>query len=249
MKTGGRGAHLGGTLSCIEILISLYYSGLVNINKENLNNSERDRVLIGKGHAHIALFHIWSDLNFFDKKILEDYGNNGSKLGLQLDINTEGSEYNTGSLGHVVGIASGIALSRRLDNLNYNIYTLIGDGECEEGSIWEAINFSIQQTLKNFCIIIDRNRLSEFSQVSEEEDFYLENKFKNSGCELSVINGHSYSEIISSLQKTKLMNSPHVIIANTIKGKGVSFMENEIKWHHKAPSTDEFNKAIKELSE
>ena len=118
-KTGGKGAHLGGTFSCIELLISLYYGDILKFKVNKPKWIERDRVLIGKGHAHLALYHIWSDLGFFSKNILNTYGKNGSKLGQQLNIQTPGSEYNTGSLGHVTGIATGICLAAKLDQKNF----------------------------------------------------------------------------------------------------------------------------------
>ena len=115
-KSGGQGAHLGGTMSCIEILISLYYSKILNFKTNDPKWEDRDRILIGKGHAHLALYHIWSDIGYFPKKLLETYCIDGTSLGVQLDTNIPGSEYNTGSLGHVIGIGAGICVSAKIDN-------------------------------------------------------------------------------------------------------------------------------------
>ena len=120
MKTGGKGSHLGGTFSCIELLVSLYYGNVIRFKAKNPKWDDRDRILIGKGHAHLALYHIWSDLGFFSKRVLNTYGKDGSSLGQQLNLNTPGSEYNTGSLGHVTGIGTGICLAAKLDKKNYH---------------------------------------------------------------------------------------------------------------------------------
>jgi transketolase len=251
-KTGGRGAHLGGTMSCIEILISLYYSGFLNIPR-NFNDEKkwekRDRVIIGKGHAHIALYHIWNDLGFLDNKKLKSYGENGSKLGAQLDRNLKISEYNTGSLGHAIGIATGICLSSRYDKQDYNAYALIGDGECESGSIWESIINAEKEKINNLVVIVDMNRLSEFQIMKDESDQILKQKFISFGWDAEIINGHDFDQLFLSLKNSKKNKKPKAIIANTIKGKGVSFMENNVDWHHKAPSPSEFKIALNEYND
>lgn len=250
-KTGGRGAHLGGTMSCIEILISIYYSGFLNIPRDFNNEKKwekRDRIIIGKGHAHIALYHIWNDLGFLDNKKLKTYGENGSKLGAQLDRNLKISEYNTGSLGHAIGIATGICLSSRYDKQNYNAYALIGDGECESGSIWESIINAEKEKINNLVVIVDMNRLSEFQIMKDESDQILKQKFISFGWDAEIINGHDFDQLFLSLKNSKKNKKPKAIIANTIKGKGVSFMENNVDWHHKAPSPSEFKIALDEYN-
>ncbi len=251
-KTGGRGAHLGGTLSCIEILISLYYSGFLNIPKDTNNKKKwekRDRIIIGKGHAHIALYHIWNDLGYLTDNKLKTYGDNGSKLGAQLDRNLKISEYNTGSLGHAIGIAAGICLSSRYDRENYNAYAIIGDGECESGSIWESVISAEKESINNLIAIIDMNRLSEFQIMSDYSDKILEKKFLSFGWDAKIIDGHNFTQIFKSLKNSKKNKKPLAIIANTIKGKGVSFMENNVDWHHKGPSPAEFKKALSEYND
>ena len=246
-KTGGRGAHLGGTMSCIEILIALYYSGFLNIPKSTHKNWEnRDRIIIGKGHAHIALYHIWNDLGFLSNNKLNTYGSNGSKLGAQLDRNLKISEYNTGSLGHAIGVAAGICLSSRFDKKKYKAYALIGDGECESGSIWESVINVDKENLKNLITIVDMNRLSEFQIMKDDSDDILKEKFISFGWDAEIIDGHNFEQLFKSLNNCQKNKKPKVIIANTIKGKGVSFMENNVDWHHKAPSPLEFKKALSE---
>ena len=239
-RTGGKGAHLGGTMSCIEILIALYYSDFLNIKPHDPNWKSRDRVLIGKGHAHLALYHIWSDIGYFKKEKIDEYGINGGSLGVQLDNRLPGSEYNTGSLGHVIGIGAGICLSSRIDANKFKVITLIGDGECESGSIWESVLFAGEQNLNNMLAIIDMNRLSEFKIRDDRSDYDLQNKFLSYGWNSRIVNGHSFEELINAFHGLKRSSKPLSIIANTIKGKGVSFMENNVEWHHKAPKPEQF---------
>ena len=162
--------------------------------------------------------------------------------------NIPGSEYNTGSLGHVIGIGSGICISAKIDNKKYKVFTLIGDGECESGSIWEAIKFASDEKLNNLITIVDMNRLSEMQIMKDDHDLDLKNKFESFGWTGLIVDGHSFEELISNL--TLLINNnsnkPKFLIANTIKGKGVSFMENKVEWHHQAPKPEQFEIALKE---
>ncbi len=246
-KTGGKAAHLGGTMSCVEILISIYYSGYVFVPPYSSPKwKKRDRVIIGKGHAHIALYHIWNDLGFLSKKALNSYGKNGSILGTQLDRNIKISEYNTGSLGHAIGIANGICIASAYKKLKYGSVVLIGDGECESGSIWESVLNASKEKLNNLIAIVDVNRFSESQTSSIDADKILRNKFNSFGWDSCIINGHNFVEIFSSLKNFKKQKKPMAIIANTIKGKGVSFMENNIEWHHKAPNEEQFKIALSE---
>tara|TARA_Y100000590_G_scaffold35278_1_gene38340 strand:+ start:3901 stop:4716 length:816 start_codon:yes stop_codon:yes gene_type:complete len=247
-KTGGKGAHLGGTFSCIELLVSLYYGNILKFKANRPKWDDRDRVLIGKGHAHLALYHIWSNLGFLPKNILNTYGKNGSSLGQQLNIKTPGSEYNTGSLGHVTGIATGICLAAKLDKKNFRTFAIVGDAECDEGAIWESAMFAGKNNLNNLVAIVDKNSLSVMDVIEEEDiDSNLNSKFKACNWNVKEIDGHSFSQILSALEYDPSINKPTVIIAKTIKGKGISFMENEIAWHSGIPSEEQFNKAIKEI--
>jgi transketolase len=246
-QSGGKGAHLGGTMSCVEILAFLYYCNILKFDNKNALWENRDRFLIGKGHAHLALYSIWSDLGFFKKSLLKTYGKNGTKLGVQLDTNIPGSEYNTGSLGHVIGIANGISVSSKLDKKKINIYCLIGDGECESGSIWESVLNTTKMDLNNIIVIVDVNRLSEMQDLGNYNSKILRKKFQSYDWEVFDCNGHNFTDLKKTFLKIqKCKNKPKVIIANTIKGKGVSFMENNVEWHHKAPNDKEFIQALKE---
>ncbi len=242
----GKG-HIGGTYSCTDLLVALYYGKILRINPKDPKWDERDRLIIGKGHACLAVYNILIDLGFFDASKLEEYGKNGSSLGGQLNIDTPGIEYNTGSLGNALGIAAGISLAAKLDNKNYRAFAIIGDGECGEGSIWESIMFASKLKLNNLICIIDHNRLSVTDVIEEDDSGKLDEKFRACGWKCITINGHSFSAIFVALNELDKLDKPLVIIADTIKGKGISFMENGIKWHHSVPNKEEFEKAKKEL--
>lgn len=243
----GKG-HIGSTFSCTDILVALYYGKILRVDPNNPKWDERDRLILGKGHACLALYNILVDLGFFDISRLQEYGRDGSSLGGQLNIDTPGVDYNTGSLGHALGVGAGMALAAKLNNKNYRVFAIVGDGECAEGSIWESIMFASQHRLNNLIGIIDRNRLS-VTDIVEEDDWSgkLDGKLKACGWKCIDIDGHSFEEILSTLS-LKSLDRPLMIIANTVKGKGVSFMEDGLKWHHSIPTREEFELAMKELS-
>ena len=243
----GKG-HLGGSFSCVELLASLYYDGFIRIDPKMPKDPNRDYFIMGKGHACLALYPILLDLGFISKERYFEYGKNGSTLGGQLDVTIPGVEYNTGSLGHALGICAGIAKAAQMDGRDSRAIALIGDAECDEGAIWEAIMYAAQQKLNNLVCIIDRNRLS-VTQVIESEVLFgdFEAKMNLFQWDCHVIDGHNYNEIFEAFDKATLANKPTMILANTIKGKGVSFMENDVKWHHTMPSENEIKIAREEL--
>jgi transketolase len=245
--TIGKG-HLGGTYSCIDILVSLFYSSLSLRHAEPLW-PERDRFLLSKGHACLALYPILLDLGFIDKTKYDSYGINGG-LGGQLDISIPGIEWNTGSLGHTLGIASGIAIASRLDGSNYHIFTVVGDGEFAEGSVWEALMYIGNSKLNNITCIIDRNRMS-VTEVLDDDSFFkgLPSVVSSFGWQYFDIDGHDFSQLNKTFEICKSSALPTLVVANTIKGKGVSFMENTIKWHHSVPNVEELAIAERELNE
>lgn len=247
IKTAGKG-HIGGTFSCVELFVSLYYGGIINFKPNNPKWKKRDRFVIGKGHACLALYHIWADLGFFNKARIEEYGKNGGSLSGQLNLDTPGAEYNTGSLGHALGVGAGMALAAKIDGLDYKTVVLIGDGECDEGSIWESVAFANKHTLNNLICIIDRNRLMVTEMIKEDESEKLEDKIKAHGWKCITIDGHCFKEIFFAFKNLESLDTPLMIIADTVKGKGISFMENGIKWHHSVPTEEEFEKARAELS-
>jgi transketolase len=246
-----RGGHLGGTFSVLDILVALYYGGILRgVTTEKSPN--RDRLFIGKGHASLAVYSILSDLGFFDRRMIYDECCvNGGSLGTQLNITTPGVEYNTGSLGNVVGIAVGTALAAKLSKKDYLSYAIIGDGECEEGSVWESLKFASDHNLDNLIVIIDCNNLSVIGEV---EDDLLEDKVVAFGCNFARVDGHSPISLLLSIdsfgrgeKEYGYVEKPSVIVADTIKGKGVSFMEGNPKWHNSVMSEIEYVQAVKEL--
>lgn len=244
----GRG-HIGGIFSCTDIFVALYYGNILRFDSRNPKWSDRDRFIIGKGHASLALYHILVDLGFFDISKLAEYGTDGSSLSVQLNIDTPGIEYSTGSLGHAFGIASGMALAAKMDNKDYKTFALIGDGECAEGSIWESIIFASQLRLNNLIGIIDCNKLSVTDFMGDDEARRLEEKIKACGWKCLIIDGHSFEEILTAFKDLDKLEKPLMILANTIKGKGVSFMENNIKWHNATLTKEELDLARRELNQ
>ncbi len=240
--------HLGGTFSCVELLVSLYYGGFLDVDRIRSRSKERDFFFMGKGHACLALYPILKDLGFISEDRYYEYGKDGSSLGGQLDTSILGAENNTGSLGHALGLACGVALSAKLDGRTQKAVALLGDAECEEGSIWEAIFFAAEHELKNVTCIVDRNRLS-VTRVMENSvvfDQFVE-KMSLFGWNCVEIDGHDFGEIGDALDVSEKSDQPTIILANTIKGKGISFMEDVTKWHHTMPSEKEVEIARAEL--
>lgn len=229
----GKG-HIGGAYSIVEILTCLYYGKILKFDAKEPKWDFRDRFILSKGHAGIALYAVLADLGFFPKEEL-DYLNKGRLLAEHPDPSTPGIEVVSGSLGHGLSIGSGMALADKLDRKTRKTYVLMGDGECYEGSVWEAAMFASQHQLNNLCAIVDRNKLITFGSteiLNKLEPF--KDKWLAFGWDVFEINGHDIKIIIKTMLKIsrKKSENPSLIIANTIKGKGVTFMENVPKWHH-----------------
>lgn len=219
--------HLGGALSEIEILIALYD---VIMKKE-------DKFILSKGHSCNPLYIL-----------LKEKGYNPMILG-HPDIDVKNGIFcTTGSLGHGLPIGMGMALAKKRKKEKENIYVLMGDGECQEGTTWETIPLATKYQLDNLTIIIDNNKLQALESIDNVSPINLRNIFREFGCYVTEINGHSFQELIPAL-KEKIYNRPKVIIAHTIKGKGVSYMENNPKWHGRSPTPERINPGIKELEE
>lgn len=243
----GKG-HIGGTYSCTDILVALYYGGILRVDPARSKWPDRDRLLVGKGHACLAFYAILADMAFMPTTMLEQYGRDGG-LGGQLDVSIPGVEYNTGSLGHVLGIAAGMALAARMDSRPYRVYALMGDAECYEGSVWEALGFAGEQVLANLVAIVDRNRLSVTDVLPDDGCFKdFRGKVIRFGWDCYEVDGHSFPDLLNVLERARMATKPCLIIANTVKGKGVSFMENGVKWHHAVPDHAQLAQARKELA-
>tara|TARA_R110000851_G_scaffold144828_3_gene284104 strand:- start:4852 stop:5667 length:816 start_codon:yes stop_codon:yes gene_type:complete len=242
----GKG-HVGGAFSCLDILGVLYYGGILNVSPELHEDPNRNRFILSKGHACIAQYVILQDLGFFDEEELFKM-NKGGILGEHPDNNTPGVEFISGSLGHGLAIAVGFALNAKLDNLSYKTFVVLGDGECCEGSIWEAAGIASHLKLSNLVAVVDRNRLCIHGDTEGIQALDpLDKRFESFGWNVIVIDGHNYDEILKALQTNK-SSRPTMIIANTIKGKGVSFMENKSSWHHGAVDDSQLKTALEELS-
>lgn len=240
-------AHIGGTFSAVELLVVLYYGNVLKFKIDDPSWKNRDRFFLSKGHACTALYAIFRDLGIISNSLYATYGKNRG-LGGQLEITIPGIDFNTGSIGHSVGVCAGVALAAKLDGKNYKAYTIIGDSELYEGSIWEAIIFASEHKLNNLIVIIDRNRLMVTDEI---DDTGLYKDFKKKilafGWSYFEADGHNFSSLISTLIKVRKAKNPTLIVANTVKGKGVSFMENNIKWHNANLSDDEIKRAKEEI--
>ena len=241
--------HPGGSLSIAEILAVLYFNQM-NIDEKNPQAKERDRLVLSKGHTSPALYSALALRGFFDLEKLKTFRNINSILQGHPDMkNIPGVDASTGSLGQGLSIANGMALASKMDSEGVRIYCICGDGEIEEGQIWEAAMTSSHYKLDNLCVIVDNNNLQIDGEVSQVMNIYpIDEKFKSFGFEVINIDGHNIEEIIQAFEQAKkVKGKPTAIIANTIKGKGVSFMENKAEWHGKAPNEEQYRQAMIEL--
>lgn len=249
IASAGKG-HIGGAFSCTDILVTLYYGKILRFDSSHQNWSERDRFILSKGHAGTALYTILADLGFFTVSELRKFGQRGCLLGAHPDNKIPGIEADTGALGHGLGIAAGLALSAKMDKKDYMTVVLLGDGECYEGSVWESAMFASHHRLKNLVAIVDRNSLcaTDFTEDCNRLEPFCD-KWKSFGWEVIVVDGHSFEELLTAFKDFRLRKGeqPLVIVAKTIKGKGVSFMENNPSWHHTVPKGKELEIARKEL--
>jgi transketolase len=242
------GGHLGGTFSCVDIIVNLFLGGSFSFWPFDNHAKDRDRFIFSKGHACLAYYSILFQKRIISSERLKSFATNGG-LGAQLDTSIPFVDWNTGSLGHSIGICAGIAMAAKLDDKNYKAVTLIGDSELSEGASWEAIAFCGDNILSNVVVIIDRNRLTVTSRIDDDAIYSnLEEKMRSFKWNYLEINGHSHLQIAQSFSKSKQSNLPTMILANTIKGKGVSFMENNSLWHHNRPNPEQLELAIKEIS-
>lgn len=244
--------HPGGSLSCADIMTALYFGGVMNHDPENPDSEDRDRFILAKGHAAPALYAALAHAGYFPVDELATLRKLGSRLQGHPDSNlVPGVEVSTGSLGQGLSISCGLAAGLKLADAPQTVFTLLGDGECQEGQVWEAAMFAAHNKLDNLVAIVDRNELQidgRTSDVCDPGD--LGAKFEAFGWEACEVDGHDIEAIVDVLNTAKASRAgkPHVIIARTIKGKGVSFMEDQAGWHGKAPNADELAQALEELA-
>ena len=242
--------HTGGSLSIVDILIALYYHELRNDPKKP-KWAGRDRFLLSKGHACPALYAVLAEKSYFNKEDLWGLRKLGSKLQGHPQLGLPGIEISSGSLGQGLSIANGMALAARVDKSDTRIYCLMGDGETNEGQVWEAAMTASHYKLDSLCAIIDYNKLQIDGFCCDVKDMgaYLD-KWKDFGWHVIETDGHDIEKLIAAFDKAKTVKGmPTVIVAHTIKGKGVSFVENKVEWHGIAPKKEEYERAIKELDE
>ncbi len=242
--------HPGGSLSIADIVTVLYFDTL-NIDEKNPNWEDRDRLVLSKGHCSPALYAALSERGYFPKEELKGFRNITSNLQGHPNMNdVPGVDMSSGSLGQGLSVANGMAISAKLDQKSYRVYCILGDGELEEGQIWEAAMAANQYKLDNLCVIIDNNNLQIDGTIEEVMSSYpIDQKFQSFGFHVIQIDGHDMQQIKQALEQAKnIKGKPTCIIAKTIKGKGVSFMENQAGWHGKAPNQEQYNQAIQELA-
>lgn len=244
------GSHIASVLSLADI-IAVLYNDVANISPENLKDENRDRVILSKGHAGAAIYAALAEKGFFDREELKTHYADGSRLsGHVSHKGVPGVEFSTGSLGHGACVGAGMALNAKLDKKPYYTFAIVGDGECDEGSIWEMALFANQFKLNQLVVIVDHNKMQSLDYC--ENTLALSpfaDKWKAFGWNVLDVDGHNHNQLRSAFEKAKQsQDKPTVIIANTIKGKGVSFMELDILWHYRFPHEgEEYDGALKEL--
>ena len=244
-----KSGHPGGSLSAADMVTYLYFEEM-NIDPKNPKNPNRDRFVLSKGHAAPVLYSVLAEKGYIPKEDITTLRKPDSYLQGHPDMkHTPGVDMSAGSLGQGISTAVGMALAGKLDNKEYRVYTMVGDGEIEEGQVWEAAMFAGHRQLDNLVVIVDNNNLQIDGTIEEVCSPYpIDKKFEAFNFNVVVINGHNFDEIRNALNCAKAVKGkPTAIIMNTIKGKGVSFMENQVNWHGAAPNDEQFTIAIKEL--
>ena len=242
--------HIGSSFSIVEILVALYFKYL-RVSSDDSQNKNRDRFILSKGHGCPALYAVLFRKGFLRKEDIEGFAKNGGTLEEHptRDV-AKGIEVSTGSLGHGLSLGAGMAKAAKYDNSSYRIFVLLSDGETESGFVWEAALFSGHQHLDNLIAIIDYNKIQALGRVKEVLDLepYCD-KWRSFGWEVKEVDGHDFSQLFSTFDSLPFKDGkPSVVIAHTIKGKGVSFMENQLLWHYRCPDENEYLKALKEIT-
>lgn len=251
MISGSKASHVGTGLSMADLLAVLY-GGILRIAPSNPGWAERDRFILSKGHGCAAAYAILAELGFFPLEWLDTYYRDEGRLaGHMTHKGVPGVEVSTGSLGHGLSIACGMALVGKRDHRTYRVFTLLSDGECDEGSTWEAVLFAGHHHLDNLMAIVDYNKIQSLGRVEQVLDLEpFAGKWKSFGWAVREIDGHSVSKIYKALSRMPFEpGKPSCLIAHTVKGKGVSFMEDKLLWHYRSPSPDELRRALEEIEE
>jgi transketolase len=237
-----KASHIGSALSIVDILAVLY-SGVLNVDPSKPDDPDRDRLLLSKGHAGVALYAILGEVGFFDPSEFDFYGQDGAKLMGHASHHVAGVELSTGSLGHALPVACGLATGLK----NSRVFCILSDGELDEGSNWEAILFAGHHALANLVAIVDYNRIQSLGRVQDVLELEpLDAKFESFGWRTALVDGHDHDQIRFELLK-ETDHRPTVLIANTTKGKGVDFMEDQVAWHYRSPNEIQFQEAVTQV--
>lgn len=248
----GKAGHIGGDMSVIDTLVTLYFKQM-NISPENMDDPDRDFFVMSKGHSVEALYAVLAKKGFFTlEEVLENFSRFGSKFIGHPNNKLPGIEMNSGSLGHGLPVCVGMALAGKMNHKDYRVYTVMGDGELAEGSVWEGAMAASHYRLDNLCAVVDRNRL-QISGGTEEVMHHddLHERFRSFGWNvIDVKDGNCIGELDAAFEEAKTVKGkPTVLIANTVKGFGSSVMENKVSWHHHVPSDEEYVQIMKDLDE
>ena len=247
MTSKAGSSHIGSMFSIAEIISILYFE-IMNINKNNLDNPARDYFYLSKGHAGGIVLAALAKKGILEEDDLLNYYQNGSYLSGHISHELNGVELSTGSLGHALSVGVGVATGKRMLGIEGNVFVLSSDGELNEGSNWEAIMLASHRQLKNLCLIVDNNGLQSISTTTDTLDMGdIEAKFRCFGWQAKIVDGHCIDSLRSAFKLLETSDRPLVVIANTVKGKNVSFMENQVLWHYRAAKGDEFEMAKAEL--
>lgn len=239
-------SHIGAAYSIVEILVTLYLK-ILNIDPKNPDKKERDKFILSKAHGSTALYAVLGEIGFFPLSYLEKYYIDDGILPGHLDKESApGIEYSLGSLGHGLSVGVGMAIANKQSKNPGRIFVVLSDGECDEGSTWEAIMLAAHLKLTNLTAIVDYNKIQSFGRTNEViNQEPVTDKWRAFGWDVFEVNGHNFQELIKAISSPH--DKPKVVIANTIKGKGVSFMENSLDWHYKSPNKEQYEQALKEL--
>ncbi|MBF0304333.1 MAG: transketolase [Alphaproteobacteria bacterium] len=241
--------HVPSSFSCAEILVSLFYGGVARYTRGDPTDPNRDRVYMSKGHAAHALYPILADIGYFPTEELARYTKPEGLLRMYADPSIPGIEAICGSLGHGLGIAAGVCMASRNDGRDVRSFVVLGDGECYEGSVWETAMFAAQQGLDNLVAIVDRNALCILGRTEDLVRLEpIDEKWRSFGWEVVRVDGHSHTALLDAFARVgKTGGKPLCIVADTVKGKGVSFMEGRSEWHNRMPSPEQLEQARRDL--
>lgn len=246
MAYKAKASHMGGNFSVADV-IAVLYSDVLNIDPKNPYTNDRDRVVLSKGHCCAVMYATLAELGFFPRKELLTFGANDSLLSCHISYKVPGVELSSGSLGHGAAVAAGMALNGKIKNLPYHVYAICGDGEMDEGSIWEMIMFAGQHRLDNFTIVVDCNQIQAMGNTKDIIDLrLLSDKLILFGWNTIDVNGHDHDELREAFRADS-NGKPKAIISHTVKGHGVSFMEHSLWWHYQIPFSHYYQEAIDEL--